>query len=743
MAIGVRSVSSVASDTTATQVCNKPTGAVFGDLLVAICSRSQTLPVASFSASGWTQEDFFAATADYASVGVLTRPIASSGEPSSYTFSSPGFTGPTDQFNIHMLCLTGVATGAPIAVNAAKTDAGSANANVVAPSITIPTGLGDQALLVCHFITIRLGTTDSFAPPSGMVERIDVGGNWVHQETATELRNSGATGTRTASCSNTPSFKPRAISFAIAPLITDQTITATSINPDFAVGSAVVTTGDVTIAPTGIVSVGAMGTAVVAQIIAPVGIPSAEVFGVADLTGGVRPTGIPSGEVFGAAAVTAGDITITVTSIPDESGMGLADVQGSVIDNTSIDSAEAFGAAVVTPGPVDILPTGIPSQFDFGDHAVAQFVTALRAEILVRPKPKTSYEVVWMAKVPQQSGPPLFFAVDPLEWTSISYTEQLSAVPTLDFTCQISTITDSIRQRFRNPSELATEIWVYRNGKITFAGPLVGATVQGEDLNFAVDGLMSYLDNMLITQDIIFKNADQFSIVKSLVDVKQAGSYGDYGIVTSNIGISGVTLDITYLKSEHNYILPKIQDLGKSATGFDITINSSSRNIELYHPQMGVDRSTGPEAIVFDDKDITDTNIVLSLASKDLASDIHGVGTGTGQDGAEIFYSTLSNNDLLTQYGRSELELSFRDISSQAQLDALVLAASEARVRPLWIPGPNVRVTPNADISAYNVGDTVFYRLHHNLEVQGAFRLLKRTIHVSSTGDETVSAAFV
>lgn len=523
----------------------------------------------------------------------------------------------------------------------------------------------------------------------------------------------------------------------------DQTLTHGGKASDLAFGIAVISTGDVTVDADGIPSAEAFGSALISQVISPTGIPSGEAFGVADLSGAIRPNGIPSEEAFGSASVSPGDVTLTPSGIPTGLAFGAVTVLGSVIAPTGIPSSGAFGTASVTPGAVTISPAGIPSPLTFGPAIVSQIAIALTSEILVRPRPRTSYEVVWMSKIPQASGPPIFFAVDPIDWTDISYTEACSAIPTLSLSAPIAKISDAIRQRFRNPSEMATEIWVYRNGKIIFAGPLAGATIRGRDLNLTADGLMTYLNRMIITSDTVFKNVDQFTVVKSLIDTKQSASYGNFGLGTSNIGTSGINIDITYLKKEQNYVLPKILQLSNSANGFDIMIDPASRQVELYHPFMGIDRSSGPEAIVFDDKDLTDTNIVLSLSLQDLASDIHGVGTGTGPDGAESYSSTVSNNDLLTQYGRMDYGLSFRDISSQSQLDALVQSANQAREEPLWIPGVDARVTPNADLSTYNVGDTVFYHLHNDLDVQGAFRLLKRTVRVSGPGDETVTASFV
>jgi hypothetical protein len=107
-----------------------------------------------------------------------------------------------------------------------------------------------------------------------------------------------------------------------------------------------------------------------------------------------------------------------------------------------------------------------------------------------------------------------------------------------------------------------------------------------------------------------------------------------------------------------------------------------------------------------------------------------------------VFFSHAYAEELRSQYGRVDYFASFRDISSQAQLDQLTVAIGSARMGALWIPGPNVRVTPDSDLSDYNVGDTVSYTLHNELGVQGAFRLLQRTVSVQD-GTETVTASFV
>lgn len=495
----------------------------------------------------------------------------------------------------------------------------------------------------------------------------------------------------------------------------------------------------------GIPTAEAMGSTVVAQGIVPTGIPSEERFGRTHMDGGIHPNGIPSALEFGETTVSTSAVVIAPNGIPRPAiTFGTAVVLGSVLAPTGIPSTpKLFGTPDITRGPVTITSAGgIGTREKFGFTKIIREVVALRSEVLAKPKPKVTYEVVVVSRIPQLSGPPIFFEIAPIDWTKLSYTEKISGIPTLDFTCQFSKLSEEIKQRLRKPNELGTEVWVNRNGKRVFSGPWVGAQVSGEDLSIAVNGLLYYLEPMAITADKVFKATDQFTIVKTLIDDKQAMPYAHKGIDTSSITTSGITLDITYLRNEENKVLDKIMALGKSANGFDIQVDPESRMLELYHPQVGMDRSSGPEAIVFDDRNVTDTNIVLSIGPHDLATDFYGVGTGSGQDAAETYYAHAGNDELRAQYGATDYVASFRDVSSQAQLDALVAALRDARGEALWIPGPNVRVTPDADLSAYDVGDIVSYTLHNELGVRGAFRLLERTVEVEG-GSETVSASFV
>lgn len=347
------------------------------------------------------------------------------------------------------------------------------------------------------------------------------------------------------------------------------------------------------------------------------------------------------------------------------------------------------------------------------------------------------YELVCVQRIPQTSGPPSFEEVDPIDWTGLSYVDELSKPQQLNAGAKISNLTEPVLQRLRNLAELATELWLYRNGKLIFAGPLLGWQIQGESLTFQAQGLLAYLKMMIVTSDEVFAQADQFTIATTLIDQWQALDYGNFGIDTTGVGTSGVLRDATYLQKELHPVGQRVEELGARENGFDVSIDPATRKLQLAYPLQGLDRSTGEDAIVFDARNVTSPNIVCSAAPGDVASEAFGTGTGDS-----TVYSVESNLVRRAQYGRTAVAATFDGVSEQATLDAHVQGMLNVRNEALLIPGPDVRVTTDSDLSSYDVGDTVSYQLHSQLSVGGAFRLRKRTVTVSNTGQESVSVGF-
>ncbi|HEY9413617.1 MAG TPA: hypothetical protein VIQ30_02555 [Pseudonocardia sp.] len=387
-------------------------------------------------------------------------------------------------------------------------------------------------------------------------------------------------------------------------------------------------------------------------------------------------------------------------------------------------------------------PTDPATLFLSAAANAERIITEVTQAIQSRASLSVQYELVCMARIPQTTGPPLLLAVDPIDWTGLSYTDELSKPQQLQAGCQISGLTDAVVQRLRNLDELATELWLYRLGKLVFAGPLLGWQVQGEALTFNAAGLLAYLKMMVIQKDLVFSQVDQFTMAQTMVDQWQTLDYGNFGIDTSTVGASGVLRDGTYLQKELHNVHQRVTDLGARQNGFDVSVDPASRRFTLDYPIKGVDRSGGEDAIVFDDRNVTSPNIVASAAPGDVASEGYGTGTNTGAGGDTIL-SVASNLELRARYGRTAVTATFDGVSQQDTLDAYTQGLIDARGNVLLVPGPNVRVTPDSDLGSYDVGDTVSYQLHSRLSVAGAFRIRKRQVTVSKTGQESTSIQFV
>lgn len=429
--------------------------------------------------------------------------------------------------------------------------------------------------------------------------------------------------------------------------------------------------------------------------------------------------------------------TVLLTGIPSAESWGTPLVNDGVVRPTGIPSEESWGTPTTTVGPVTVGPPSIPSGEFFGIPFVIVKFDLSKLKRIARPV--VGYELVCVGRVPQPSGPPTFIQVDSILWNGLNYTEELSKIPTLQASTQIRSLSDEVIQRLRSLRQLPCELWLYRDGQVVFSGPMTVWNTQGETLTMQSMGLLGYPSYWTVDSDQVFASADQFAIVKALVDLWQNSSYGNYGIVTSNIGASGVVRDATYKKSENHNIGQRILELGKRENGFDISIDPGTRELQLWYPGRGVDRSNGEDAVVFDKLSITSNDIAASVAPGDVASDAMGGTTGT----TDPLWSNVFNPDIRAQFGRTSVVGQFDGVSEAGTLNDHLLGLLNARNDTLLVPGPNLRVVADTALSAYGVGDTVTYRLHDRLGVEGVFRIRKRGVSVDKNGVEKVTLEFV
>jgi hypothetical protein len=349
------------------------------------------------------------------------------------------------------------------------------------------------------------------------------------------------------------------------------------------------------------------------------------------------------------------------------------------------------------------------------------------------------YELVAVARTPQESGPPTLTEVGPIVAPKITWLRDLSGNGSVAFSCQPDKLADDIKLRLRDPLSHPTEVVVYRDGVARMSGFVAGHQLQGEGrqtLSVTCPGLLGYLAYMWVTSDLTFDQIDQTLIGKALVDHWQDQTWGDYGIDTSAITASGVLRDRTYVAREQHQIDRRLRELGAVDGGFDIDIDPATRELILAYPSLGSDLSA---TVILDGRNVTDPGVVMSVAPGDIASEAFG----TGGDGQTAITSIAENTTLRETWGRAGVSKSFDGVTEQATLDDHTATMLNGRAAALLTPGPGLMPVADANVEDFDIGDTVTYEYDAGLGIQsGAFRVASRQVSIDEDGVETMAVSF-
>lgn len=175
-----------ASSTTTTLTCNKPTGTVSGDVLVAIIGYY--LPTAPITPpSGWT---LGGSNANGNNAGIWYYKVAGGSEPATYAWT---FTG-SDESHVVIAAYSGIDNVSPIDVQSEVN--GNGDGGITVPGITM-SGAGTLVFLAGSNAGYVVGVPCT--PPSGMTERAEVkGASYGDAYLADqEIAAAGATGNKT------------------------------------------------------------------------------------------------------------------------------------------------------------------------------------------------------------------------------------------------------------------------------------------------------------------------------------------------------------------------------------------------------------------------------------------------------------------------------------------------------------------------------------------------------------------
>src|SRR5690606_26954353 len=365
-----------------------------------------------------------------------------------------------------------------------------------------------------------------------------------------------------------------------------------------------------------------------------------------------------------------------------------------------------------------------------GGHADA---SQLPFEVHDPPPPAVHlpvYEAVLVARVPALTGVPELVVVDRLVTAGISYTHELNRPGQANLGLPIRSLSPAVKERLANLARFPSEVWIYRDEHLDWAGEIQTLQVQGQTLTINCTGLLGYTWRMGVTEDLVFTDEDQFTIAKALVDHWQSLEYGHYGIDTSEIGESGVTRDRIYLRDELHNIGQRLEELGAVINGFDMHVDPATRKLVLSYPKRGRDLTA---SVFFDERNIDSADVVLALGPDDLVTDVAATGTLQAEDGENtVTYVERGNDTLRGWYGRSWAGINLSNVSREETVTERADAHLGARDGVFFQPGVTIMPRPGADVGGFLPGDLVSYSYDAGLRLMsGTYRVAKVAVPVS------------
>jgi len=241
----------------------------------------------------------------------------------------------------------------------------------------------------------------------------------------------------------------------------------------------------------------------------------------------------------------------------------------------------------------------------------------------------------------------------------------------------------------------------------------------------------------------VFTSTDQLTIARTLVNNAQIGAGANIGVLTGT-ETSGQLISKTYYDSELRTVLSALQDLAKSATGFDFKVDVSYdgafnpvKTLQLGYPRLGASySSSNPTAPVLE----FPGNVVQYVYTEDglsAANVIFAAGAGSGEGQLNL---KASDSAQITTYGWPLLEDSrnYGDVVSQSLLSSLALGQLNA------VKNPPVSIKiiypPYLDplLGTYNLGDDIRIRLNDDRagQVDDYYRIVGISVQPGENGPE-------
>lgn len=289
--------------------------------------------------------------------------------------------------------------------------------------------------------------------------------------------------------------------------------------------------------------------------------------------------------------------------------------------------------------------------------------------------------------------------------------------------------------------EYATSVIIKRNDAIVWGGFLGRARASSLDarVSFALIGFWDYFRGRMIRANYNYSaGMDQLDVARDLVNRAQAEAAGDINVdpyATTNL--SGVEIAPIYDKNDFKIFADAIEDLARTATGFDFRIQVTSdanglpvKSFQVGYPKLGTRRDTVLEV---------GRNIVEWQWNRDGSlrpNRIWGVGAGEGAGTLVVLSEdTPSFGRVPLREGtivRKELTQRFK---------STLQAITDRERRKFTQPVETVTVTCIAEglIGAFLEGDSLKVVINDGyLQIDTYMRVLSYTVRIQDNQQELI-----
>lgn len=468
-------------------------------------------------------------------------------------------------------------------------------------------------------------------------------------------------------------------------------------------------------------------------------------------------TGLTTGSLTGATTTTPSftaptvvspaNVTLTLT-ITDQQGLTGTDTVVVTINPLTVLISVTGAGGVLIGGAATVSSTLInvvlsvtgAGGLTWGGEAVYEFVkVTVQAVEVFRTIP--TFEVSLAARTPAASGAPALAEIDRLVVDSIQYTDELNRPGSATLGVPIGSLSEAVKVRLSDLAAHPCEVRIYYDSELQWAGEVQTIAIQDQTIQLGCVGLLGYVYRMGIVNDWEFTATDQTEIVKTLVDDWQDQSYGHFGIDTSDVADSGVTVDMSYLRSDLNNVGSRLEDLCGANDGFDMHVDPETRVLVLSYPHRGIDRS---ETTVLDERSIDSASVAVSIGPDDLISDAYVNGTSQGASGESVaIYSEATNTGLFATYGRTWGSTTIDGVVDQDSLNSHAIEFTAARSGQLLQPGATLFARPGTSPGDFSPGDTVAYAFDAGLGLQsGNYRVASVSVQVDGSGALRLAVEF-